>query len=155
MHTTTPKGIKGYDQYTVSNDCSCRTYFCCFPLALANICPWPLVPFFQISLENRADKTTHQVVRFPYFLSRGGSRGRVQGVCTPPTPCDDLRLSKTSGILPKKNMWFIGVEVEQRHPLLKKNPGSAPAIPGFPHHASYVMIYFPNACQRDKFRLDT
>ena len=26
MHTTTPKGIKGYDQYTVSNDCSCRTY---------------------------------------------------------------------------------------------------------------------------------
>ena len=34
---------------------SCRTYICCFPLALANICPWPLVPFFQISLENRAD----------------------------------------------------------------------------------------------------
>ena len=26
------------------------------PLALTNICPWPLVPFFQISLENRADK---------------------------------------------------------------------------------------------------
>ena len=59
MHATIPKGNMGYGQYTISNDCSCRTYFCCFPLALANICPWPLVPFFQISLENRADKTTH------------------------------------------------------------------------------------------------
>ena len=53
----------GYDQYTVPNDCSCQTYFCCFPLAFANICPWPLMPFFQISLENRADKTTHNTLR--------------------------------------------------------------------------------------------
>ena len=59
VHATTPKSNMGYDQYTVPNDCSCRTYFCCFPLALTNICPWPLLPFFQISLENRADKTTH------------------------------------------------------------------------------------------------
>ena len=63
VHTTTPKGNMGYDQYTVPHDCSCRTYFCCFPLALANICSWPLVPFFQISLENRADKTTHNTFR--------------------------------------------------------------------------------------------
>ena len=63
VHTTTPKGNMGYDQYTVPNDYSCRTYFCCFPFALANICPWPLVPFFQISLENRADKTTHNTFR--------------------------------------------------------------------------------------------
>ena len=53
----------GYDQYTVPNDCSCRTYFGCFPLGLANICPWPLVPFFQNSLENRADKITHNTFR--------------------------------------------------------------------------------------------
>ena len=53
----------GYDQYKVPNDCSCGTYFCCFPLALANICPWPLVQFFQISLENRGDKTTHNTFR--------------------------------------------------------------------------------------------
>ena len=33
------------------------------PLALAKICPWPLVPFFQFSLENRADKTTHNTFR--------------------------------------------------------------------------------------------
>ena len=37
---------------------------------------------------------------------RGGSRGRVQGVRTPPAPWDDLRFSNTTGIL------FIGVEVE-------------------------------------------
>ena len=70
MHATTLKGNMGYDQYTVSNDCSCRTYFCCFLLALTNVCPWPLVPFFQISLENRADKTTHNTFRdcrVPFF----------------------------------------------------------------------------------------
>ena len=27
VHSTIPKGNMGYDQYTVSNDCSCRTYF--------------------------------------------------------------------------------------------------------------------------------
>ena len=40
------KGNMGYDQYTVSNDCSCRTYFCDFPSALANIYQWPPVRFF-------------------------------------------------------------------------------------------------------------
>ena len=50
VHATIPKGNMGYDHCTVPNDCSCRNYFFCFPLALANICPWPLVPFFQISL---------------------------------------------------------------------------------------------------------
>ena len=34
---TIPKGNVGYDQYTVSDDCSYRTYFGCFPLAIANI----------------------------------------------------------------------------------------------------------------------
>ena len=52
LHATIPKDNMGYDQYTVpDDDCSCRTYFCCFPLALADICPWPLLPFFQISLK--------------------------------------------------------------------------------------------------------
>ena len=61
---------------------------------------------------------------------RGRSRGRVQGVHTPPSPWDDLRFSNTTGILQKKKtMWFIGVEVEQETsapPTPKKNPGSAP-----------------------------
>ena len=35
--------------------------------------------------------------------TRGGSRGMVQGVSTP--PWDDLRLSNTTGVLQK--MWFI------------------------------------------------
>ena len=64
------------------------------------------------------------------YQVRGGSRGRVQGVRTPPSPWDDLRFSYTTGILPKKKtMWFIGVEVEPETsaPPPKKNPGSAPA----------------------------
>ena len=59
VHATIPNGNLGYDQFTVPDDCSCRTYFCCFPLALANIYPWPLVLFFQISLKNSELKTTH------------------------------------------------------------------------------------------------
>ena len=62
-------------------------------------------------------------------VNRGGSRGRVQGVRTPPAPRDDLRISNITGILQKKKtMWFIGVEVEQETsaPPPKKNPGSAP-----------------------------
>ena len=59
----------------------------------------------------------------------GGSRGRVQGVRTPP--------EMTCGFLiqlvfckEKKTMWFIGVEVEQEMsaPPPKKNPGSAPGM---------------------------
>ena len=38
--------------------CSCRTLFCCFLLALANICPRPLVSIFQISFKNIELKTT-------------------------------------------------------------------------------------------------
>ena len=66
-----------------------------------------------------------------WFLVRGGTRGRVQGVRTSP-PRDDLRFSNKTGILPKKTMWFIGVEVEQETsaPPPKKNPGSAPACLG-------------------------
>ena len=41
------KGNMGYDQYTVSDDCTCRTYFCCFPLALANTFPRPFVPILS------------------------------------------------------------------------------------------------------------
>ena len=43
VHTAIPKGSMGYDQYTVSDNRTCRTYFCCFPLALANTFPWPFV----------------------------------------------------------------------------------------------------------------
>ena len=29
VHATIPNGNMGYDQYTVTDDCSCLTYFCC------------------------------------------------------------------------------------------------------------------------------
>ena len=45
-------------------------------------------------------KLPKQILRWLH-VSRGGSRGRVQGVR--PTPRDDLRFSNTTGILQKKN----------------------------------------------------
>ena len=68
---------------------------------------------------------------FPVLISRGGSRGRVRGVRPPPPfPWDDLRFSNTTGILQKKTMWFIDVEVEQETsaPPPKKKTGSAPDL---------------------------
>ena len=43
----------------------CNIYFfCCFPLALTKIFPWPFVPFFQISLKNSSElKSTHNIFR--------------------------------------------------------------------------------------------
>ena len=45
---------------------------------------------------------------------------------------EDLRFSKTTGILQKKSTWFIGVEVELETSASppKKNPGSAPVAQG-------------------------
>ena len=72
-----------------------------------------------IMLFYRLLSTTHSK-KLAYLLRKnatewfsGGSRGRVQGVRTP--PWDDLRFSNTTGILQKKKkeVWFIGVEVEQ------------------------------------------
>ena len=40
-----------------------RISFCCFPLTLANTCPWTLAPFFQISLKNNELTTTHNTFR--------------------------------------------------------------------------------------------
>ena len=48
----------GYDQYTVPDDCSCRTYFCCFPLALENTLPWPFVPILSKFFEEQRTQTT-------------------------------------------------------------------------------------------------
>ena len=53
VHATIPKGNMGYDQCTVPDDCSCRTYFSCFPLALANTFPWPFVPILSNFFEKK------------------------------------------------------------------------------------------------------
>ena len=45
------KVIRSYDQYTVPDDCSCRTYFCCFALALAF--PWSFVPILSNLFDNK------------------------------------------------------------------------------------------------------
>jgi len=53
VHATIAKGNMGYDQYTVPDDCGCRTYFCCFPLALANTFPWPFVQILSNFFEKK------------------------------------------------------------------------------------------------------
>ena len=60
----------------------------------------------------------------------------------PPPPRDDLQFSNTTGILQKKSMWFIGVEVEQETsaPSPKKNRGSAP-VPKTPSHFRCVVVF--------------
>ena len=63
VHATIPKGNIGYGQYTVPDLLTCQTYFCCFPLALTNVRPWPLVPFFETSLKSSELKTTHNPFR--------------------------------------------------------------------------------------------
>ena len=47
VHATILKGNMGYDQYTVSDYCTCRTYLSCFPLALANTFPPPFIPILS------------------------------------------------------------------------------------------------------------
>ena len=61
-------------------------------------------------------------------MYRGGSRGRVQGVRTPPEMICSFLIQLV--FCKKKTMWFIGVEVEQEKsaPPPKKNPGSAPHV---------------------------
>ena len=53
VHSTILKGNMGDDQYTVPDDCSYRTYFCCFPLALANTFPRPFVPILSNFFEKK------------------------------------------------------------------------------------------------------
>ena len=53
VHATIPTGNIGFDQYTVPDDCSSRTYFCCFPLALANTLPWPFVTILSNFFEKK------------------------------------------------------------------------------------------------------
>ena len=75
------------------------------------------------------------------IIIRGGSRGRVP-------PWDDLRFSNTTGILQKKTLWFIGVEVDQETsaPPPKKNPGSAPDYSDSWSYSTVQLRYIFRPC---------
>ena len=53
----------GYAQYTVPDTVAVEPTLCYFPLALANMCPWPLLPFYLICLKNSELKTTQNTFR--------------------------------------------------------------------------------------------
>ena len=69
------------------------------------------------------------MLAFAGYLYKGGSRGRVQGVRTPPPTRLPAVFLYNWYSAKKKTMCFIGVEVEQKTsaPPPKKNPASAPA----------------------------
>ena len=48
----------GYDQYAVPHTAAVE-----LTSAPADIYPWPILPFFQISLKNSELKTTHNTIR--------------------------------------------------------------------------------------------
>ena len=77
-------------------------------------------------------------------MYRGGSRGRVQGVRTPPETICGFLIQLV--FCKKKTMWFIGVEVEQETsaPPPKKNPGSAPDV------NAYIVNSLMKACGVDQ-----
>ena len=53
----------GYDQRTFPDTAAVESSVFCFPFALENKRPWPLVPFFEISLKNNELKITHSTFR--------------------------------------------------------------------------------------------
>ena len=72
--------------------------------------------------QNKALSVMEHVCILSAFHDTGADLGGGCRGCAPPPP------TGTTGILPKKTMWFTGVEVEQETsaPPPKKNPGSAP-----------------------------
>ena len=83
---------------------------------------WMLAVHSSISWIREKEKQMRKV--FTGADLGGGCRGCA---FPPPLPWDDLRFSNTTGILQKKKMWCIGVEVEQETsaPPPKKYSGSA------------------------------
>ena len=62
MHPTIPRGKLDMVN-TPFLTLLLANYFCCFPSALANVHPWPLVPFFEVSLKKSRLKATHNTFR--------------------------------------------------------------------------------------------
>ena len=63
MYATIPKGNVGYVQYTVPDTVSVEPTFVAFLQHSQAYRPWPLMPFYQISLKNSELKTTQNTFR--------------------------------------------------------------------------------------------
>ena len=62
VHPKVPKGNMGYVQYTFPDAVAVKPTFAAF-LQHSQTRPWPLLPFFQISLKNSELKTTQNIFR--------------------------------------------------------------------------------------------
>ena len=90
-----PKGNMGYDQYTVCNDCSCRTYFLLLSFVLANIWRYARVSFTlgardfssavsgfcQVFIVTRAKRSCVGLRPTPKFPPYAKKASGTQGMC--------------------------------------------------------------------------
>ena len=122
VHTTIPKSNVGIWSIHCSWHCSCRTYFCCFPLALANIRSMGSCAILSTSFEEQWTQNHPQYVSglsrelFPTtFLEiavfiRANSHTRYQSTCgsfyLPSFPTTSLPLKCKLWWLPHK--WTYG-----------------------------------------------
>ena len=83
------------------------------------------------------------------LLFRGGSRGRVQGVRTPPPTWDDLQFSNTTA--KKKNyvVYWCWSRARDECTPSQKNPGSAPVVVFFFLSSRCLYRFNINCCYNE------
>ena len=97
---TSSKSNMGYDQYTVPDDCSCWTYFWCFPLARANTFPWPFVPILSNFFEKKRTQN------HPQCLS-GLSRALFPATFLEKAIYNDQKRNKTDRTYLPRTSWLF------------------------------------------------
>ena len=112
-----PKGNMGYDQYTVCNDCSCRTHFCCYPLHSQtyedmSVCHLLWVPGIFLA---RFPVSVNSLWWSPLVASAYGRRC-VSLRSTPKIPPYARKASGTQGMC--HSFKFLWRTVHSKHPQL-------------------------------------
>ena len=150
----------GYDQYTVPDPVAVKTTFYCFPFVLANICPWPLVLFFQISLKNSELKTTHNTFLdccVHFFRQPFSKQLYTQVLCLYIRLCSKKKLKDAQCSKPVKSrvlsMGFLLkrydflVTLEQKIRCLKLPLGSTRAQSCTHNICMYIAMHIKIKCQ--------
>ena len=126
-----PPSLEKIDRGDVCTQASKTEYYQCSNDDIISVL-WTELRFFCATFGGPYPAIRGPLIFLDKSSSRGGSRGRVQGVRTPHPP-----LEMTCGFLiqlvfcKKRKLWGLLVLKENKkrvHPLIKKNPGSAPEL---------------------------
>ena len=120
----------GYDQYAVCNDCSCRTYICCYPLHSQtyedmSVCHLPWVP--EIFL-----------VRFPVSV-----KSLRPKMCRPSANTENSHRAREKPLVPRVCVIlsnFFEEQCTQSHPQLLSWLSRAPFSTTFLEIAVYMHV---------------